>query len=122
MKLPSRCRSSWRLQPPFGARKALDRVRRSVNLFDAFVTGESGEAALIAIRDEVEVVSPFSGHFKNFANALKQVQARGSGSSFVDAVMLAVKLLDSRPAERRRVAVVIAEARDRSSKTGLKQA
>ncbi|MGI8988021.1 MAG: hypothetical protein ACR2I2_00370 [Bryobacteraceae bacterium] len=56
------------------------------------------------------------------ASALKQVEARGSGSSFVDAVMRAASLLESRPPERRRVAVVIAEARDRTSKTDLKRA
>ncbi len=59
---------------------------------------------------------------RKIANSLKVLKESGDGSSSIDAVARAVELLKSRPANRRRVILLIGEGRDRTSEMKLGEA
>jgi VWFA-related protein len=107
------------LQATFDARKPLDRMRKAVSLFGPLVVGEGGKAALLAIRDDVQVAAPFTSHFVRIERAASGLEARGDGCSFVDAVKVGGEMLREQPVERRKVIIVMAEARDRTSSADL---
>lgn len=101
------------------ARKPLHRLRQVISLFGPLIAGETGSLALIAFRDDVEVVEPFTSNFPRIERAVKNLVANGYGCSYVDAVRVCAELLAARPPDNRKVIIVMTEERDRSSKADL---
>lgn len=94
---------------------AVAMMRRNAGLIEPLITGEGGEAALVTYHAQARVAQPFTADVGAVAAALRKLEPRGEGNSSVDAVLLALDLLRARPAARRRVILLLGEARDRGS-------
>ena len=104
------------------ARKPLARLREAASLFAPLVLGEGGEAALVSIRDRVETVVPLTADADRVVRQLRRLPAKGAGGSLVDAILHGAGILAAAPAGRRKVILVMGEARDRTSESTLDQA
>jgi len=96
----------------------LDKLGRSGILFSDLLCGEGGETAIVAAAEHVRVMQQFTSDSSQLTKTLRDLRMQGDGAAIFDGIGTALKLLDSR-SRRRRVMLVIAERRDRSSKTDL---
>ncbi|MGH9665637.1 MAG: VWA domain-containing protein [Bryobacteraceae bacterium] len=100
-------------------RWALPKVQRIANVVDALVVGEGGEAALIAFDYRVRTLQTFTQSSRKIAAGLETLYANGKKYRLFDAVGTAAALLNTRPAGRRRILLLISESRDRGSEAKL---
>jgi VWFA-related protein len=94
---------------------ALPEIERSGILFTQLILGESGEAAVLSFDREINLLQDFTDRADLVEGALKNLQAGGEDVRLSDALARALFLLQRRPKERRKVIVVISEARDNGS-------
>jgi VWFA-related protein len=104
------------------AAEMVNKTRRIGSMIEPLVIGERGEAAVLAFDSEVKVLSDFTSDSAKVGEALRAIPFGNSGASLIDAVSEAVRMLGRRPGNRRRVLLLISEARDRSSKAKLDDA
>ena len=97
----------------------LDRVRSTGILFQSYILGESGEAAVITFDDEVQLRQDFTAEAEKVEKAIKAIKPGGDKTRLADALDRAIRMLTTRPPDRRRVIVIISEPRDISSETPL---
>jgi hypothetical protein len=97
----------------------LDKLGRSASLFTELLAGDKGETALVACSRGVRVVQDFTAEPAPLSRALQDLRSEGDGAAVLDGITQALRMLARRGAERRRVILVIAERRDRSSKARL---
>jgi VWFA-related protein len=107
------------VQRSFFSAAVLNKAHKIGSLLEPMVTGERGEVAVIAYDGEIEVQQEFTTDFEKVDSALKRIQPGDYSARTVDAVAESVRLLASRPPERRRVLLLISEAKDRNSRTKL---
>ena len=65
---------------------------------------------------------PLTPDLDRVAYKLRRLDAKGAGSSFVDAVIHSVRILSLAPPNHRKVLLVMAESRDRTSTASLSDA
>ncbi len=97
----------------------LPRISRIGSMLEALVAGKDGEAAVINYDSTVRVAQPFTRDFNKIHSTLEFTKSGGGRARVSDAVAAAVKLLEARPPERRRVILLIGETRDRGSETKI---
>ncbi|HXE74996.1 MAG TPA: VWA domain-containing protein [Candidatus Xenobia bacterium] len=95
----------------------LQRIRQSAELFPTYILGPEGEGALVTFSDDITVRQNFTSNAEAFVRAVKHIPRGRDGARLADALEQAVAMLSERPEGRRRVIVVIGEARNRGSKT-----
>ncbi|MGH9666498.1 MAG: VWA domain-containing protein [Bryobacteraceae bacterium] len=102
---------------------ALAKINKVGSMVRPLLTGERGEAAVIAFDDRVRVIERFTSDAGVIADAFRKLKpgARLKGRT-LDAVENGVKMLAARPENRRRVMIVIGESRDRGSTSTLADA
>ena len=93
----------------------LAEVGRTGILFTQLIMGESGEAAVITFDREIKLAQDFTENADLVEGALKNLKAGGGDVRLSDALSRAMYLLQRRPKERRKVIVVLSEARDNGS-------
>jgi VWFA-related protein len=74
---------------------------------------------VISFSDEVKVHQDFTGNPDLVIHALRMLRKEGGGAHMLDALRQALLMLERRPPGRRRIILMIAEKRDRSSKAKL---
>ena len=99
----------------------IDKVGGSGILFSQLVAAEAGETAVITFSDEVTVRQEFTADPDRVTRALKMLRKDGAGATTLDAMRHALRMLEQRPPGRRRIVLMIAEKRDRSSAATLAQ-
>ena len=97
----------------------LDKLGGSGILFAQLLAAEAGETAVISFSDEVKVHQDFTSTADPVIHALRMLRKEGDGARMLDALNTAVGMLQNRPAGRRPIILMIAEKRDRGSKTKL---
>jgi VWFA-related protein len=97
----------------------LPAVQKSAIVFTQTVIGPSGDAAVLGYNDDVERLLPFTGDHDKIEKAIANLKTGTGGTRLYDALSTAVGLLRDRPASRRRVIIVVAEARDAGSEEKL---
>lgn len=100
----------------------LNQIKKASNLFDHFITGDQGEAAVLAFDHRIREMQPFTNDGTKIADAIKKINAGSTNSRMIDAVDKAVYLLRSRPQSRRKIILLISETRDVSSEGRLREA
>lgn len=111
------------VQANAGMEKILPQIRRIGSLFDSLVLGEDGEIAVVAFDHRNQVLTNFTSDpdkiHDAFAGKDKQgnyVLRSGSWTAAVnDATMESIHMLRNRPANRKRIVILIAESRDQGS-------
>jgi VWFA-related protein len=107
--------TSSRIQPLFPA------LRRTGVLFTETVMGETADAAVIGYDDQVNHLQDFTSDHDAVEKSIANLKPGTSGTRLYDALASAVKMLQERPASRRRVIVTVAEAVDSGSEETLGQ-
>jgi VWFA-related protein len=97
----------------------LDKLGDIGILFTHVVAGDRGQTSLVSFADDTRILADFTANPDRLAQSLRHLRVRGNGAAILDTVMEALTTLGKRPAVNRRVLLVIAEARDRSSKLNL---
>jgi len=103
----------------------LPQIRKTGILISQTVVGPTGEGAVIAYDDEVNVLQDFTSSPDDMEKAMSQLKEGYSGARLFDAMSKAVELLASRPEVsatdlgKRRVMLVIGEAHDKGSEDKL---
>lgn len=105
------------------ASSALAKINRVGGMIAPLIAGERGATAVIAFDDEIRLIQDFTSDSQHIRAAFQAIHGRsGAGARLLDAVNAAAGMLAARPANRRRIVVLLSEARDRGSKTKLAQA
>ena len=94
----------------------LDKLGSSGILFADLLAGDRGETALVTFSDEVRTLRNFTTNSDSLSAGLRSLHVQGTGAVALDAVMQSLAMLGKRRSDRRRILLVIAEKRDRSSK------
>src|SRR5271157_4642257 len=97
----------------------LDKLGGSGILFSELLAAERGETALLSFSERVKIVEDFTVDPKRLSRALRSLRVQGEGAALLDGVHDALRLLATRGSDRRRIILVIAERRDRSSSATL---
>ena len=111
--------SSSRVEP------MLPRVRKSGIVISQTVMGPSAEAAVLAFNDDIQKLQDFTANPDAVEKAVATVKTGTSGAKLYDAMAQGVEMLTSRPEPtadspgRRRILLVISEARDEGSEAKL---
>jgi len=93
----------------------LPEVRDMGILFTQLIMGELGEAAVIGFDQEIRLLQDFTGDPHLVEAAFKNLKAGGDAVRLSDAVARGLLLLQRRGEDRRKVILVISEARDQGS-------
>ena len=101
--------------------KVLEQVRKTGPIFENYVTGETGEAAVVSFDHRVNTVQGFTDKPGEISEALKKIKPGSQSARLNDAVMLGIRMLESRPKDRRKAVVLISEARDNGSEVALRE-
>lgn len=93
----------------------LAQVRSSGVLFPSYILGEAGEGAIITFDDDVTLHQDFTTDMDAFIRAVERIPPGDAGNRLADAFDLAVAKLQERPEGRRRVVVIVSEAKNSGS-------
>ena len=74
---------------------------------------------MISFSDEVKIHQDFTGNPDSVIHALRMLRKEGGAAHMLDALSQALLMLEQRPAGRRRIILMVAEKRDRSSQAKL---
>jgi VWFA-related protein len=102
----------------------IDKLGRTGVLLTRLLAADAGESAMISFSDEVKVHQEFTGNPDLMTHSLRMLRTEGSNAHMLDAMRQALLLLEQRPhpagePARRRIILMIAEKRDRSSQAKL---
>jgi VWFA-related protein len=97
----------------------IDKLGGSGILFTQLLAADAGKTAVISFSDEVKVHQDFTSNPDLVTNALRMLRKEGNNAHILDAMRQALAMLEQRTSGRRRIILMIAEKRDRSSKSNL---
>ncbi len=97
-------------------------LRKSGILFTQLVMGATGEAAVLTYDRTVEVRQDFTTNTDLVEQAFQDLKCQADETRLTDGVFRALTLLKSRPAERRRVIVILGDGLDLSGENRRTQA
>jgi VWFA-related protein len=99
----------------------IDKLGGSGILFAQLLAADAGETAVLSFSDDVKVHQPFTADPDAVTHSLRMLRMDGGGAHMLDAIGQALGKLEQRPAGRRRIILMIAEKRDRSSAAKLSE-
>lgn len=101
----------------------LAKINRVGGMIQPLITGERGQAAVLAFDDEVRIFQEFTSDSTKLRVAFEKIQPRTiRAGKLIDAVASGVRMLSTRPESHRRILMILSESRDRGSQMKLPQA
>ena len=97
----------------------IDKLGGSGILFAQLLAADAGETAVISFSNGVKVHQEFTSNPDSVIHALRMLRKEGGNAQMLDAMRQALLMLAERAAGRRRIILMIAERRDRSSTATL---
>jgi VWFA-related protein len=97
----------------------LPAVRRTGIVFSQTVMAKTAEAAVLGFDDTVNMLEKFTTDPEQVQSTINHLKMGASGVRLYDAMARGVRLLEERPAGRRRILVVMSEAQDSDSQSKL---
>jgi VWFA-related protein len=107
------------VQTSANSEAVLDKLGRSGNLFAQVLAGNGGETAVISFSDDVKLQQDFTTDPDELTRALRTLKVEGDSGVTLDAVNEALRMLSQRASNRRRIVLIIAEKRVRTSTVKL---
>jgi VWFA-related protein len=92
-----------------------EKINRLAPLIDLFLGDGTSEAALVTFDSKPGLVVPFTKDADRLGHELRRMEPGDGGAAILDTVGYAVKLLEDRPKDYRRVLLLISETRDHGS-------
>ena len=99
----------------------LPQIQKIGAMIEPIVIGDQGEASVVAFDSRIRVMQEFTTDSTKITEALKKIHAGSSQNRMIDAVEEGVRELRGRPANRRRVLLLVSETRDKSSEARLRE-
>jgi VWFA-related protein len=93
-----------------------DKINRLAPLIDLFLGDGSSEAAFVSFDSKPQLVVPFTRDADRLGHELTRMEPGDGGAAILDSIGYAVKLLEDRPKDYRRVLLLISETRDHGSR------
>lgn len=93
-----------------------EKINRLAPLIDLFLGDGSSEAAFVSFDSKPQLVVPFTRDEDRLGHELRRMEPGDGGAAILDSVGYAVKLLEERPKDYRRVLLLISETRDHGSR------
>ena len=90
-------------------------IKRLSSVFETMVIGEDGEIALLAFDHRVQTLTGFTSDPAQIDQAFAKLGAGSYTAALNDATMQGIRMLEHRPAERRRILIQVSENRDKGS-------
>ena len=101
----------------------LPTIKKLGSLLEGLVIGEQGECAVMAFDHRHRVLTDgFVKDASEVKRALEKINPGSSTSAMIDTVFDATRMLRNRPANRRRILLLISETQDRGSEGRLREA
>ena len=100
----------------------LPKVQRIGLLVGDLIVGQNGEGAVLAFDHRLRVMQEFTSEPAKIQDAMRKITPGSSNSRLIDAVTDSVRMLRKRPPDHRRILIMIAEKRDKSSEGKLREA
>jgi VWFA-related protein len=101
---------------------AAQRIRELGPLLGTLVVGYGGEAAILSFNRTMQVREDFTSDLGRLTHTLRRIEFSPAPAHVIDATLDAMRLLDRRPEGRRRILLLICEARDQGSESTLRDA
>ncbi|MGD0666243.1 MAG: VWA domain-containing protein [Bryobacteraceae bacterium] len=92
--------------------KMLPTINKIGNLIQPLILGTQGEAAVIAFDHRVRTLQEFTSDSDKITQAVRKIQPGSDSSHMIDATEQAIRMLQHRPQNRRRIILLIGETRD----------
>ncbi|MBV9772272.1 MAG: VWA domain-containing protein [Bryobacterales bacterium] len=93
----------------------IDKLGGTGILFTELLAADAGETAVISFSDDVKVHQEFTSNRDQVIHSLRMLRKEGGDAHILDGMHQALLMLEQRPRGRRRIILMIAERRDRSS-------
>lgn len=93
----------------------LPSIKRLSSVFESLVLGEDGEIAVLGFDHRLQILTDFTSNPAQIDAAFAKLRAGSYTAALNDATMRGIDLLKTRPSNRRRVLIQIAENRDKGS-------
>jgi VWFA-related protein len=97
----------------------IDKLGNTGILFTQLLAADAGETAMISFSDAVKVHQDFTNNPDAIIHGLRMLRMEGDDAHILDALNKALLMLEHRPPGRRRIILMVAEKRDRSSRVKL---
>ena len=97
----------------------IDPIRNTALLFTNTVLGEFGEAAIVGFDSRIKVLRDFTDDTDELDRTLKRFRTGANGIRMSDAVYEAIRMLNKRPENHKKVVVVVSEGQDNGSYINL---
>ena len=110
------------VQKSYNLNEILPKIQRIGPLLNDLLAGQDGEVALVAFDHRIQVVQDFTNETTKISTALKNLRPGSPNHAVIDAEMQAIRMLQKRPKDRRRVLLLVAEKRDRGSEGHVREA
>ena len=95
--------------------KILPQIQKVGSVFDNLVIGDNGEMAVVAFDHRIQTMTPFTSDPDKIHDAFKKIKAGSYSSHLNEAAMESLNMLRRRPADHRRILILISESRDAGS-------
>ena len=97
----------------------IDKLGGTGILFTQLLAADAGTTAVISFSSQVKVHQDFTANPDSVIYALRMLRKEGDDARMLDALRQALLMLQPRPQGRRRIILMMAEKRDRSSQAKL---
>jgi VWFA-related protein len=94
-------------------------IKKTAVLFTDLVLGEFGQAAVISFDNRVRLLQDFTSKTDDIDKALKSITVGSEAVRLSDALYDAVRMLNRRPANNRKIIVAVSESQNNGSEIGL---
>ncbi len=101
--------------------EVLPKIAKLGSVIGDEVIGDNGEGALVEFDHRIRTVQDFTSNSATFSDAMKKIKPGSSTSAMIDAVSEAIRMLKTRPTDRRRVILLISETHDYGSENHVKE-
>jgi len=95
--------------------KMLPTINKIGNMIHPLILGDQGEAAVVAFDHRIRTLQEFTSDSDKITMAVRKIQPGSNSSHMIDATEQAIRMLRSRPQNRRRIILLIGETRDLGS-------
>jgi hypothetical protein len=101
------------------ASEALEAIRQMGPMLEPLIAGGRGEIAVLSYGDRIRTAQPFTSDSAAVSSAIAGLTVSGTSLAVNDALVETISALETRPAYRRRILLLIGESRDPRSQSGF---
>jgi VWFA-related protein len=101
--------------------KILPQIQKLSSVFETLVLGDKGEMAVLGFDQRTQMLTDFTSEPLKIDAAFKKLRPGSYSSNLSAAAMSGIDMLRNRPANRRRILVLLSENRDKGSEIKVRE-